>query len=302
VPSRILIVEDDNVQADILAAFLATQDYYVETAADGLAAIDKARLGWFDIVLMDYRLGELDGVATARLIRSITRFGCSPKVIAITATPELVTARDTSGEPVFAAVIGKPWTRRGLRETIEAVRGAVKEDEDVSRFWPNWRQRIFPQEMKSGAHGPRLLVVDDDAVVLDAVRARLCRVWSEVDTAASGITAFEMIDSRCYDVVVMDYALPDVNGLTMARLVHDLVPKPRRPRMIALTATPGRVHQQEIGALSAFDAIVGKGEAFDTVVTAIEASIHYKSHLSVATVIYPADVAMTEPPDRFRIS
>ena len=42
---RILVVEDDAAILDIVAAFLQASDYAVETATDGLEALDKVRRG-----------------------------------------------------------------------------------------------------------------------------------------------------------------------------------------------------------------------------------------------------------------
>ena len=49
----------------MLAAALAAVGHVVETCSDGLDAVWRIREGRFDIVLMDYLMPEIDGLATA---------------------------------------------------------------------------------------------------------------------------------------------------------------------------------------------------------------------------------------------
>jgi two-component system, NtrC family, response regulator HydG len=69
--------------------------------------------------------------------------------------------------------------------------------------------------------GPRVLVVDDDPVVLRALRRLLLGAepgW-EIDVASSGDAALSLLASRAYDVVVTDLQMPRLDGVALlARL------------------------------------------------------------------------------------
>jgi CheY-like chemotaxis protein len=64
---------------------------------------------------------------------------------------------------------------------------------------------------------PRVLLVDDDPVVLRAVRRLVhgSRPGWEIDTAESGAAALKLIESKSYDVVVSDLHMPLVDGVTL---------------------------------------------------------------------------------------
>ena len=130
---RILVVEDDAMQRDVLAHFLNDQRFYVETAVDGLDAVQRARLGWFDVILMDCRLPEIDGIAASRLITDLTRDHGSPKIIALTAWPEMARPPADSGGSVFCAVEPKPWRPESL---LRHIRDTERPCASADAVWP----------------------------------------------------------------------------------------------------------------------------------------------------------------------
>ncbi len=73
--ARILIVDDEASQRDMLAGFLRRADFEVEAAADGVEAVRRVRRGNVDIVLMDQRMPRMDGADALRSIRD-----CNPEV------------------------------------------------------------------------------------------------------------------------------------------------------------------------------------------------------------------------------
>jgi two-component system, OmpR family, response regulator VanR len=82
----------------------------------------------------------------------------------------------------------------------------------------------------------RVLVVEDEADLADAV-ARGLREWSmAVDVAADGEAALMSLGVHDYEVVVLDRDLPGVSGDEVCRRV---VAAPQRPRILMLTAAGG---------------------------------------------------------------
>ena len=66
--SRILVVEDNEMNRDMLARRLERRGFHVSIAADGSEGIQKARMEMPDLILMDLNLPEIDGLeATATL-------------------------------------------------------------------------------------------------------------------------------------------------------------------------------------------------------------------------------------------
>lgn len=71
----------------------------------------------------------------------------------------------------------------------------------------------------AGTHG-RVLVVDDKPSA-DAYATQLGEAGFEVTKAHLGVDAIRLLESAVFDVVLSDLRLPDLDGLTLARHVHD---------------------------------------------------------------------------------
>ena len=68
---RVLVVEDDpNVRRDV-AEVLAEEGYLVEQAADGVAALERARVSWPDVILLDLYLPLMDGWTLLNTLRRL---------------------------------------------------------------------------------------------------------------------------------------------------------------------------------------------------------------------------------------
>ena len=67
---RILVVEDNPVNQMVATGLLAALGYTTDTADDGLAAIEAARDGGFDAILMDVQMPHMDGYTATRHIRA----------------------------------------------------------------------------------------------------------------------------------------------------------------------------------------------------------------------------------------
>jgi CheY-like chemotaxis protein/glycine cleavage system H lipoate-binding protein len=70
--------------------------------------------------------------------------------------------------------------------------------------------------------GCRILVVDDEPVVLGAVRKALGRMDYTVDTMDSAREALKLLDNTTYDVVITDLMMPDMDGHEFMRQLHDM--------------------------------------------------------------------------------
>ena len=83
--AKILLVEDEPDNRDLIRMFLESDGHQIRTAATGEDAVAAARRDSFDLVLMDLSLpGEFDGIEATRRLRADPRFDRVP-VVALTA-------------------------------------------------------------------------------------------------------------------------------------------------------------------------------------------------------------------------
>jgi CheY-like chemotaxis protein len=76
-----------------------------------------------------------------------------------------------------------------------------------------------PPTSGKGVRSPRVLIVDDDPIVLRALRRLLlgARPGWEIDMAESGDAALALLEARTYDVVVTDLQMPAFDGVELLR-------------------------------------------------------------------------------------
>jgi two-component system response regulator MprA len=114
---RILVVEDDAAVRDSLGRTLRFEGYQVETAGDGLAALDVMRAGEPDAVVLDVSMPRMDGLEACRRLRAD---GVVVPVL-------MLTARDSVGDRVAGLDAGaddylvKPFALQELLARIRAL-------------------------------------------------------------------------------------------------------------------------------------------------------------------------------------
>ncbi|NWJ48497.1 MAG: response regulator [Chloroflexi bacterium] len=69
-PGNILLVDDSAMNRDMLSRRLRRQGYNVQLASDGLEALEKAKKGIFDLILLDIVMPEMDGYQTLEKLKS----------------------------------------------------------------------------------------------------------------------------------------------------------------------------------------------------------------------------------------
>jgi adenylate cyclase len=159
---RILVVDDNPGNRDMLSRRLVREGYSVDTAANGREALEKLEAGGFDLVLLDIVMPELDGFAVLQRIRAEQRWK-EVAVIMISALDEIrsvvrcieMGAEDYLPKPfdpvLLRARIGAILDRKRLRDEerlrTTQMESAFREAERQKQETENMLRNILPEKI-----------------------------------------------------------------------------------------------------------------------------------------------------------
>ncbi len=119
---RILIVEDSPLVQQMYGLAFPRSQHELTTASNGREALarldDPSRA--FDVVLLDLRMPELDGVGFLREIRQRPSLAQLP-IVLTTSEPDGSDLLEGARRLGVTAVVKKPWHPQQLRELVEAI-------------------------------------------------------------------------------------------------------------------------------------------------------------------------------------
>jgi CheY-like chemotaxis protein len=117
-PLRILLAEDNEVNQLVMLKMLKRLGYRADIAANGIEAIQALERQTYDIVLMDVKMPEMDGLQATRTIRKLWPKG--PKIIAVTAYA-LQGDRERCLEAGVDGYISKPVKMEELADMLRNI-------------------------------------------------------------------------------------------------------------------------------------------------------------------------------------
>jgi CheY-like chemotaxis protein/anti-sigma regulatory factor (Ser/Thr protein kinase) len=133
---EVLLVEDVAMNRDVIDAFLRAAGHEVTQAKNGREAVEIASAGSFDVILMDVRMPEMDGLEATRRIRALPGAHGQVPILALTAYafPEQVAECEAAG---MNGHIAKPVNYSALIRAIDSVTASVPPEQSA-------RQRGMP--------------------------------------------------------------------------------------------------------------------------------------------------------------
>jgi CheY-like chemotaxis protein len=215
-----LLVDDNQVALEIMDEFLKTLGFIVKTAGSGAAAIgllqDWSRRGRkFDLLIIDWKMPEMDGLETSDRIHEITSPKDLPVIIMSTAynRDDVLSQAHLRG---IRHVMTKPLSPSTVLNVLMDIFGrslAAKESK---------LKKAHGLVLAKECLGARILLAEDDAVNQLVASRILTNAGLKVDIANNGLEALSLVQEKTYDLVLMDIQMPGMDGLTAARKIREL--------------------------------------------------------------------------------
>ncbi|MFC1848919.1 response regulator [candidate division CSSED10-310 bacterium] len=229
---KVLVVDDNETSRQILEQILTSFRFEVTTVESGQEALQQLRLAApkspFQLILMDWKMPEMDGIETSAQIRQDPSLVKVPMIIMVTAfgREEIMKQAEDAGINAFLI---KPVNPSLLFDTIMEVFGKSVKQSPAEKRAPK------EQEALKIVRGSRILLVEDNSINRQVASEILESVGIVVEEAINGDAAVAAVESSTYDAVLMDVQMPVMDGNQATRIIREN-PKNRELPIIAMTA------------------------------------------------------------------
>ncbi|MFL5403847.1 MAG: response regulator [Gemmatimonadales bacterium] len=119
---RILIVEDSPLVQEMYRQVFSRRSHELTAAGDGRTALIELAVSGhpYDLILLDPRLPDMDGVEFIRAVRGNSVLGRTP-IVLTTAEPGESDLMHQAHALGVAAIVSKPWKPQALRAVIYSI-------------------------------------------------------------------------------------------------------------------------------------------------------------------------------------
>ncbi len=212
----VLVVDDSSANRHSLVATLRANGLEARGVASGEEAL-SALAGHseadepFDLVLMDWRLPGMNGIETARRIKSSRSLGKIPAIVMVSVFERHEVMSELNGLELEGFLVC-PVAESQLIETIGKVFGTRPGGQaEAGQAAPAKTARL------AGRH---VLLVEDNDFNRDIASEVLAELGIVFTVAVNGREAVDLVATQPFDLVLMDIQMPVMDGLTATTLIR----------------------------------------------------------------------------------
>lgn len=218
---RVLIVDDNETARLTLNEALQSFGFRVTMCSTGLEAIKEIETAdeqdkSYSLVLMDWKMPEMDGVTASRNILNDEKLSNPPVVIMVTAYSASDLNQETTDINLSGTLI-KPVNPSTLLDAILRAFGR-------KGFLPTVNVPLLSKDAGEALiqlRGSRVLLVEDNEINQELAEELLNEAGITTTIANHGQEALDILEENEFDAVLMDVNMPVMDGYTATRKIRE---------------------------------------------------------------------------------
>ena len=204
---KVLVIDDDRMNCDLLQAVLTRHGYDVHSATSGLEGLNLFRQHNPRVTILDLRMPEMDGLTVLKEIRAIDPH--APVIILGGGATEVQ-------ENQARALRVTDFVRKGLSLDV-LVEGVNRVVQQPARK----QEGAGPQTGTATETGETVLVVDDEQLVRDLLVQFVSLRGYRALGVKDGAQALSMVEQTPPDLILLDLMLPGMSGVEVLRRLRE---------------------------------------------------------------------------------
>ncbi len=226
---RLLLADDNNTNLKILERQCKHWGLETLSCQDPMEVVEiLEKEGDFDLVLLDMKMPEMDGISLAQSIRKKYSLPDLP-IIMLTSMGSTLKEDERK---YFNSFLSKPIRRKVLLRHITKAFSQSLEEGIISAVHNNSVEKEVTIRKDIS-----ILLAEDNLVNQKVALRILAKLGYQAEVAANGLEAIEAWKLKPYDLIFMDMQMPEMDGLTATENIRNLPDIHQKiPLIIAMTA------------------------------------------------------------------
>ncbi|MFC2130346.1 response regulator, partial [Bacteroidota bacterium] len=232
---KVLVCDDNETAREILREALESFSFKVTTvnsAAEAIKELEASRQLPYELVLMDWKMPEIDGIEASKMIINNHNISKTPVILMVTAysMDNIIKKAEKIG---IAGFLEKPVGYSMLYDTIMEVFG-----EDVKRSIKPKRTGTKYYDTLETIKGAKILLVEDNEINQQVATELLEQAGFNMEIANNGKEALDKcrnMEESVYNIILMDLQMPVMDGYSATGEIRKLAGFKTLP-IVAMTA------------------------------------------------------------------
>jgi CheY-like chemotaxis protein len=201
---KVMVVDDNLIERSEVCNIVRSKNFKVLEADNGLHCLEMLKTELPDLILLDLMMPEMDGFELLDLIRLDPRTKHIPVIV--------ITSKDLSSQE-----------KEALQGKISSllVKGTFDSDRvlhELTRLLRGMEETMYYPVGKK----PRILLVDDNEIVILQIKTVLEPAGYDIDIAHGGEEALEYTKTTVPDGIILDLMMPAVDGFMVLESIRDI--------------------------------------------------------------------------------